>query len=66
LGAQSQENSNYIEIGDLILIKIISKYQKEKKNFYFQKEFDLLYLLLLIQTKFSKEKKSLKKFGEMM
>ena len=46
LGAQSQENSNYIEIGDLIIDKDNFKVSKGKEEFLLpKKEFDLLYLL---------------------
>jgi two-component system alkaline phosphatase synthesis response regulator PhoP len=65
LGAQSQENSNYIEIGDLIIDKDNFKVSKGKEEFLLPKSLTC-FILLLILTKFSKEKKSLKKFGEMM
>ncbi|KFC21780.1 Transcriptional regulatory protein YycF [compost metagenome] len=46
LGANSQENSNYIEIGDLIIDKDNFKVSKAKEEFLLpKKEFDLLYLL---------------------
>ena len=46
LGANSQENSNYIEIGDLIIDKDNFKVTKAKEEFLLpKKEFDLLYLL---------------------
>ena len=46
LGANSQENSNYIEIGDLIIDKDNYKVSKAKEEFLLpKKEFDLLYLL---------------------
>lgn len=46
LGASSNENSNYIEIGDLIIDKDNFKVSKAKEEFLLpKKEFDLLYLL---------------------
>ena len=46
LGAQSQENANYIELGDLIIDKDNFKVSKGKEEFLLpKKEFDLLYLL---------------------
>jgi len=46
LGANSNENSNYIEIGDLIIDKDNFKVTKAKEEFLLpKKEFDLLYLL---------------------
>lgn len=46
LGANSNENSNYIEIGDLIIDKDNFKVSKAKEEFLLpKKEFDLLYLL---------------------
>ena len=46
LGAHSNENSNYIEIGDLIIDKDNFKVTKAKEEFLLpKKEFDLLYLL---------------------
>jgi len=46
LGASSNENSNYIEIGDLIIDKDNFKVTKAKEEFLLpKKEFDLLYLL---------------------
>lgn len=46
LGANSQENANYIEIGDLIIDKDNFKVSKAKEEFLLpKKEFDLLYLL---------------------
>ncbi|MCG2793289.1 MAG: response regulator transcription factor [Weeksellaceae bacterium] len=46
LGANSHENSNYIEIGDLIIDKDNFKVTKAKEEFLLpKKEFDLLYLL---------------------
>lgn len=46
LGANSQENSNYIELGDLIIDKDNFKVSKAKEEFLLpKKEFDLLYLL---------------------
>ncbi len=46
LGANSSENANYIEIGDLIIDKDNFKVSKAKEEFLLpKKEFDLLYLL---------------------
>ena len=46
LGANSQEKSNYIELGDLIIDKDNFKVSKAKEEFLLpKKEFDLLYLL---------------------
>ena len=46
LGASSNENSNYIEIGDLVIDKDNFKVTKAKEEFLLpKKEFDLLYLL---------------------
>jgi len=46
MGANSQENSNYIELGDLIIDKDNFKVSKGKEEFLLpKKEFDLLYLL---------------------
>ena len=62
LGAQSQENSNYIEIGDLIIDKDYFKVSKGKEEFLLpKKEFDLLYLLASNTDKVFKREEILEK-----
>ena len=62
LGAQSQENSNYIEIGDLIIDKDNFKVSKGKEEFLLpKKEFDLLYLLASNTDKVFKREEILEK-----
>lgn len=62
LGAQSQENSNYIEIGDLIIDKDNFKVTKGKEEFLLpKKEFDLLYLLASNTDKVFKREEILEK-----
>ena len=62
LGAQSQENSNYIEIGDLIIDKENFKVSKGKEEFLLpKKEFDLLYLLASNTDKVFKREEILEK-----
>lgn len=62
LGAQSQENSNYIEIGDLIIDKDNFKVSKGKEEFLLpKKEFDLLYLLASNNDKVFKREEILEK-----
>ena len=62
LGAQSQENSNYIEIGDLIIDKDNFKVSKGKEEFLLpKKEFDLLYLLASNTEKVFKREEILEK-----
>lgn len=62
LGAQSQENSNYIEIGDLIIDKDNFKVTKGKDEFLLpKKEFDLLYLLASNTDKVFKREEILEK-----
>lgn len=62
LGAQSQENSNYIEIGDLIIDKENFKVSKGKEEFLLpKKEFDLLYLLASNNDKVFKREEILEK-----
>lgn len=62
LGAQSQENYNYIEIGDLIIDKDNFKVSKGKEEFLLpKKEFDLLYLLASNNDKVFKREEILEK-----
>lgn len=62
LGAQSQENSNYIEFGDLIIDKDNFKVSKGKEEFLLpKKEFDLLYLLASNTEKVFKREEILEK-----
>ena len=62
LGAQSQENYNYIEIGDLIIDKDNFKVSKGKEEFLLpKKEFDLLYLLASNTDKVFKREEILEK-----
>lgn len=62
LGAQSQENSNYIEIGDLVIDKDNFKVSKGKEEFLLpKKEFDLLYLLASNTDKVFKREEILEK-----
>ena len=62
LGAQSQENSNYIEIGDLMIDKDNFKVSKGKEEFLLpKKEFDLLYLLASNTDKVFKREEILEK-----
>ena len=62
LGANSQENSNYIEIGDLIIDKDNFKVSKAKEEFLLpKKEFDLLYLLASNTEKVFKREEILKR-----
>ena len=62
LGAQSQENYNYIEIGDLIIDKENFKVSKGKEEFLLpKKEFDLLYLLASNTDKVFKREEILEK-----
>ena len=62
LGAQYQENSNYIEIGDLIIDKDNFKVSKGKEEFLLpKKEFDLLYLLASNTDKVFKREEILEK-----
>ena len=62
LGAQSQENSNSIEIGDLIIDKDNFKVSKGKEEFLLpKKEFDLLYLLASNTDKVFKREEILEK-----
>jgi two-component system alkaline phosphatase synthesis response regulator PhoP len=62
LGAQSKENSNYIEIGDLIIDKDNFKVSKGKEEFLLpKKEFDLLYLLASNTDKVFKREEILEK-----
>lgn len=62
LGAQSQENSNYIEIGDLIIDKENFRVSKGKEEFLLpKKEFDLLYLLASNTDKVFKREEILEK-----
>jgi two-component system alkaline phosphatase synthesis response regulator PhoP len=62
LGAQSQENSNYIELGDLIIDKDNFKVSKGKEEFLLpKKEFDLLYLLASNTDKVFKREEILEK-----
>ena len=62
LGAQSQETSNYIEIGDLIIDKDNFKVSKGKEEFLLpKKEFDLLYLLASNTDKVFKREEILEK-----
>ncbi|WP_312084277.1 response regulator transcription factor [Epilithonimonas hominis] len=62
LGAQSQENSNYIEIGDLIIDKDNFRVSKGKEEFLLpKKEFDLLYLLASNTDKVFKREEILEK-----
>ncbi len=62
LGAQSQENANYIEIGDLIIDKDNFKVSKGKEEFLLpKKEFDLLYLLASNTEKVFKREEILEK-----
>ena len=62
LGAQSQENSNYIEIGDLIIDKDNFKVSKGKVELLLPKmEFDLLYLLASNTDKVFKREEILEK-----
>ena len=62
LGAQSQENSNYIEIGDLIIDKDNFIVSKGKEEFLLpKKEFDLLYLLASNTDKVFKREEILEK-----
>ncbi len=62
MGAQSQENSNYIELGDLIIDKDNFKVTKGKEEFLLpKKEFDLLYLLASNTDKVFKREEILEK-----
>ena len=62
LGAQSQENSNYIEIGDLIIDKENFKVSQGHAEFLLpKKEFDLLYLLASNTDKVFKREEILEK-----
>ena len=62
MGAQSQENANYIEIGDLIIDKDNFKVSKGKEEFLLpKKEFDLLYLLASNTEKVFKREEILEK-----
>jgi len=62
MGAQSQENSNYIELGDLIIDKDNFKVTKAKEEFLLpKKEFDLLYLLASNTDKVFKREEILEK-----
>ncbi len=62
LGAQSQENSNYIELGDLVIDKDNFKVSKGKEEFLLpKKEFDLLYLLASNTDKVFKREEILEK-----
>ena len=62
LGAQSQENANYIELGDLIIDKDNFKVSKGKEEFLLpKKEFDLLYLLASNTEKVFKREEILEK-----
>ena len=62
LGAQSQENANYIEHGDLIIDKDNFKVSKGKEEFLLpKKEFDLLYLLASNTEKVFKREEILEK-----
>lgn len=62
LGAQSQENSNYIELGDLIIDKDNFKVTKGTEEFLLpKKEFDLLYLLASNTDKVFKREEILEK-----
>lgn len=62
MGAQSQENSNYIELGDLIIDKDNFKVTKGKEVFLLpKKEFDLLYLLASNTDKVFKREEILEK-----
>ena len=62
LGAQSQENANYIEIADLIIDKDNFKVSKNKEEFLLpKKEFDLLYLLASNTDKVFKREEILEK-----
>ncbi|GGG63360.1 response regulator transcription factor [Epilithonimonas arachidiradicis] len=62
LGAQSQENANYIEISDLIIDKDNFKVSKGKEEFLLpKKEFDLLYLLASNTEKVFKREEILEK-----
>ncbi|MFC0344010.1 response regulator transcription factor [Epilithonimonas hispanica] len=62
MGANSQENSNYIEIGDLIIDKDNFKVSKGKEEFLLpKKEFDLLYLLASNTEKVFKREEILEK-----
>ena len=62
LGAQSQENANYIELGDLIIDKDNFKVTKGKEEFLLpKKEFDLLYLLASNTDKVFKREEILEK-----
>ena len=62
MGAQSQENSNYIELGDLIIDKDNFKVTKAKEEFLLpKKEFDLLYLLATNTDKVFKREEILEK-----
>ena len=62
LDAQSQENSNSIEIGDLIIDKDNFKVSKGKEEFLLpKKEFDLLYLLASNTDKVFKREEILEK-----
>lgn len=62
MGANSQENSNYIELGDLIIDKDNFKVSKGKEEFLLpKKEFDLLYLLASNTEKVFKREEILEK-----
>jgi len=62
MGANSQENSNYIELGDLIIDKDNFKVTKGKEEFLLpKKEFDLLYLLASNTDKVFKREEILEK-----
>lgn len=62
MGANSQENSNYIELGDLIIDKDNFKVSKAKEEFLLpKKEFDLLYLLASNTEKVFKREEILEK-----
>ncbi|PZU82806.1 MAG: DNA-binding response regulator [Chryseobacterium sp.] len=62
MGANSQENSNYIELGDLIIDKDNFKVSKGKEEFLLpKKEFDLLYLLASNTDKVFKREEILEK-----